>query len=50
VRRILNGGGGKRGEKVSLCKDIISSCPPASEKRKSLSAIGENLGINNARK
>jgi hypothetical protein len=38
VWRILDGGGGKRSEKVSLCKEFIISYPYASEKRKSLSA------------
>jgi hypothetical protein len=37
VQGISDAEGGKRGGKVSLCKDVISSCLPASEKRKSLS-------------
>jgi hypothetical protein len=37
VPGISNSEGGKWGDKVSLGKDAISSCPPASEKRKTLS-------------
>jgi hypothetical protein len=33
----IDGGSGKAGEDLSVCKETLLICPPAHEKRKSLS-------------